>query len=148
LDESHDGSRKVKVVDRRKFTADGQPREPKRAARPPAEQPPPERAQPRAEQQVASDSVGSAGATEESSPSPSPETSSHFLGLVAMLVQHAELLIMGAEGLPPRPEEARTVIDFLGALEEKTAGNLTKDEHQALTSVLYQLRSLYVQKKP
>jgi hypothetical protein len=69
------------------------------------------------------------------------------LGLVAMLAQQAEILLAGAEGLPARPDEARTVIDFLGALEEKTAGNLSQEEQQLLSSVVYQLRSLFLQKK-
>jgi hypothetical protein len=65
-----------------------------------------------------------------------------------MLAQQAELLLEGAEGLPARPEEARTVIDFLGALETKTSGNLTDDESRVLSSVVYQLRSLFLQKNP
>lgn len=142
MDESNGGSRTVKVVDRRKFTADGDLREQKRpekpAAAPPAQEdsPGPDESVPRREAPAGEPSGGAAGAT-----------SSHFLGLVAMLVQHAELLLVGAEDLTPRPEEARTVIDFLGALEEKTAGNLSREEEQALSSVLYQLRALYVQKK-
>jgi hypothetical protein len=63
-----------------------------------------------------------------------------------MLAQQAELLMVGAEGLPARPDEARTVIDFLGALETKTAGNLTDEESRVLSSVVYQLRSLFLQK--
>jgi hypothetical protein len=62
-----------------------------------------------------------------------------------MLAQQAELMLTGAEGLPPHPEEARRLIDCLGALEAKTRGNLSREESQILTKVLYQLRSSFVQ---
>ncbi len=41
---------------------------------------------------------------------------------------------------------AKQIIDTLGMLEEKTKGNLDKDEEQLLKSVLYDLRMRYVQK--
>ena len=62
-----------------------------------------------------------------------------------MVAQQAELMLTGAEGLPPHPEEARRLIDSLGALEVKTRGNLSLEESQALSTVLYQLRSSFVQ---
>ncbi len=152
MDERNGGPSKVKVVDRRKFTADGEPRELERTERPAPDraaggpQRPPVKQDPAPERSPGAG--GPPSGTPEPGPSRPPETSSRFLGLVAMLTQHAELLLLGAEGLPPRPDEARTVIDFLGVLEEKTTGNLTRQEGEALSSVLYQLRALYVQKKP
>lgn len=41
---------------------------------------------------------------------------------------------------------AKQIIDTLGMLEEKTKGNLDKDEERLLKSVLYDLRMRYVQK--
>ena len=38
-------------------------------------------------------------------------------------------------------------IDILGMLEEKTRGNLTKDEESLLKNILYDLRMLYVREK-
>ncbi|MEJ2582889.1 MAG: DUF1844 domain-containing protein [Acidobacteriota bacterium] len=38
------------------------------------------------------------------------------------------------------------MIDYLGVLEEKTAGNLSAEESDALTTVLYQLRTVFLQK--
>jgi uncharacterized membrane protein YgcG len=70
-----------------------------------------------------------------------------FLELVAMLAGQAELLLVGAEDLPARPEEAQRMIDYLGVLEEKTAGRLADDEAKLLSSVLYQLRTFYLQRK-
>ena len=39
---------------------------------------------------------------------------------------------------------AKQTIDILGMLEEKTSGNLTKDEDNILKNILYELRMLYV----
>ena len=145
MDDTREPSPKIKVVDRRKFTADGDPRA--------SEVPSPDRA---ANQPVASTTdrepaQPAVSAPPDEAPSASGsggESSQHFIGLVAMLAQQAEMLLVGAEGLPARPEEARTVIDFLGALETKTAGNLSSEESQVLSSVVYQLRSLFLQKNP
>lgn len=63
-----------------------------------------------------------------------------------MLAGQAELLMVGAEGLPAQPADAQRLIDYLGVLETKTAGNLSKEEGQALSNILYQLRSLFIQK--
>lgn len=41
---------------------------------------------------------------------------------------------------------ARHTIDVLAMLEEKTKGNLTKDEEDLLKNVLFELRMKYVQK--
>jgi hypothetical protein len=37
------------------------------------------------------------------------------------------------------------MIDYLGALESKTRGNLSAEEQQILSNVIFQLRALYVQ---
>ena len=63
-----------------------------------------------------------------------------------MLAGQAELLMVGAEGLPAQPEDAQRLIDYLGVIETKTAGNLSKEEGQVLSNILYHLRSLYLQK--
>lgn len=39
---------------------------------------------------------------------------------------------------------AKQTIDILVMLEEKTSGNLTKDEDNILKNILYELRMLYV----
>ncbi len=43
-------------------------------------------------------------------------------------------------------ELARHTIDVLGMLEEKTRGNLTKEEEEFLKNVLFELRMKYIQK--
>lgn len=42
---------------------------------------------------------------------------------------------------------AKQTIDILGMLEEKTKGNLTGDEKNLLSNILYDLRMRYIQKK-
>jgi Domain of unknown function (DUF1844) len=41
---------------------------------------------------------------------------------------------------------AKQTIDLIALLEEKTRGNLTKDEESLLKHILYDLRLRYVQK--
>ena len=43
-------------------------------------------------------------------------------------------------------EQARTLIDVLGMLKEKTKGNLTSEESEMLEGILYELRMKYVSK--
>jgi len=42
---------------------------------------------------------------------------------------------------------AKQTIDILSMLEEKTAGNLSKDEENLLKNILYDLRIIYVKEK-
>jgi hypothetical protein len=42
---------------------------------------------------------------------------------------------------------AKQTIDILGMLEDKTRGNLTKDEETMLKNILYDLRMIYVKEK-
>jgi hypothetical protein len=137
---------KIKVVDRRKFSAEGDPLE---APAPAAEE--------------ASEAAATAASLEEPAvepeapvqePDPVPPPKGHraqpsqdFLELVTMLAGQAELLLVGAEDIPAQPAEAQRLINYLGVLEEKTAGNLTDDESKVLSSVLYQLRTFFLQRK-
>lgn len=127
MSDSEGSSSKIKVVDRRWFTEEGDPRPDRPAGAQPA--------------------AGSAAAAPGPAPAKAtpPATSQDFVAIVAMVAQQAELMMVGAEGLPPHPEEARRLIDCLGALELKTQGNLSPEESQILSSVLYQLRSAFVQ---
>ena len=68
-----------------------------------------------------------------------------FLVLVAGLAQQAEVLLTGGHGMTAQPEEAQRVIEYLAMLETKTAGNLSAEEKQVLSGVIFQLRSLFVQ---
>jgi len=137
--------RKVKVVDRRKFTSDGEPRAESGAsrdinasARTPPASPGPQQAETQQTHQKTQTPPSPKGQRDESS--------SRFLELVATLAGQAELLMVGAEDFPAQPSDAQRLIDYLGVLETKTAGNLSEKEGQVLSNILYQLRSLYLQK--
>lgn len=119
-----------KVVDRRRFAAEGEPAPEGDAA--PAGEPAP----------------GSAPAPEAARPAAQPPPAS-FAALVQMLAMSA-LDALGAvpgEGGAARPPDlplARHAIDLLGVLEAKTSGNLTPDEARLLEQALFDLRMLAV----
>jgi hypothetical protein len=77
----------------------------------------------------------------------------HFASLVLGLAQQAEAVLGGQ--LPPGAEKlddprklAQTLIDTLGMLAEKTAGQLDPDEKQLLDQAVTSLRFRYVQTMP
>lgn len=133
----------IRVVDRRMFTADGELRpgfepeektEPARPAAPiPAAAPPP----------VAGQAAAPPREDEEAS-------SQAFIGLVSFLASNVYAALgvdpITGEGLPRKePAAARQMIDWLGALEQKTRGRLTFEESDLLSRVLYELRLAYVE---
>jgi hypothetical protein len=78
---------------------------------------------------------------------PLPEA--NFLTLVFSLYTHAQIFL----GVIPNPitqqpeqdlPQAKYNIDLLGILREKTRGNLSQEEEQALEGILYELRMNYV----
>ena len=97
-------------------------------------------------ERVEKEAPGAAKTKEEFLP---PEASfSFFVTTLAMQITIAfgdmadPQLNKKQENLP----QAKFLIDILGVLEEKTKGNLTKEEHGLLESILYELRMRYVQK--
>lgn len=73
----------------------------------------------------------------------------HFASLVLGLATQAEQALAGQlpGGVPATlsaREVARSLIDTLGMLEQKTRGNLEADEQKLLTEVLTQLRFRFV----
>jgi hypothetical protein len=74
-----------------------------------------------------------------------------FTTLVLSLQQSA-FLLMGLkeeEGLEVEVDldGARVQIDLLAMLQEKTSGNLSDEEERLLRTVLYELRTAYVETK-
>ena len=82
-----------------------------------------------------------------------PPVQASFVTLVAELAMQASLF-MGEIPDPNTKEpiedlnRAKYLIDELGMLEEKTAGNLTPEESSALKNVLFELRMKYLKKAP
>ncbi len=151
MDDAKAAPPKIKVVDRRKFTEDGEQREnftspetepnvgeatvvdpspqPAVSDEPSPEIPPPPEAEPQPTAPAGSESL--------------PE----FVELVLMLAQQAELLLVGGEGFPAQPAEAKRTIDYLGVLENKTRGNLSSEEEKILSNIVFQLRTAFLQRK-
>lgn len=73
----------------------------------------------------------------------------HFASLVIGLAHQADQALAGnlppgAPGNPDAREVARTLIDTLGMLEEKTRGQLDPDEQRLLTEALTGIRFRFV----
>jgi hypothetical protein len=137
-DEKNDD--KVRVVDRRWFTAEGDLKDgaPGAAAAPqPAAVPPP--SEPEPQSPTGEESPRPTGGTDQ------PPSKVSFLDLVDFLAQQAVALLSGqVPGRGRDPAMARFFIDLLGVVQEKTAGQLAPEETRYLEDVLYQLRSLFV----
>lgn len=156
MSEPGEGSRKIKVVDRRRFDERGE----LRPDRPPATEPgpsdgpstntaapapgPPQKVGDSAARPATAPPAETATRQASAGERQSATTSPLFLDLVAGLAQQAEILLLGAEGLPAQPKEAQRVIEYLAMLETKTAGNLSMEEQQVLSNVVFQLRALYL----
>jgi hypothetical protein len=135
---------KIKVVDRRLFTADGARRqaedgvspEPELEAEPPADLGRPDAAPPES--------------GFDHRPVEEPE-GVDFTLLINAMAQPVVILLDEVPQDDPREnqarlEQARLQIDFLDLLRVKCRGNLTREEEKLLDQVLYQLRMLFVQK--
>ena len=141
-------SPKVKVSDRRRFSAEGEPleetdTEPTQQAAEGSstadeasapEPPPPESAE--------ADTTPSEGRGTPPLPPASFETLVLSLGMQAQF----ELGFGGqADQEPPNLDVARHSIDMLSVLQEKTKGNLSMEESRLLENTLTELRFRYVQ---
>ena len=143
------------VSDRRHFTSEGEVRksdadEPPAASRPPAEaaaapSAPPLAVSPPADAPPATESAPSA-ADESADDEPGSRFPSDFLGLLISLGAQGSMLLMGGpEGEPPDLEGARSLIELLAVLKEKTEGRRTPQEDQLIEGLLYELRMAFVQ---
>lgn len=140
------------VVDKRRFTSEGErrpeaaveaPSTPQRELTPapsePSKSPPaPESEAARTARQAYERQAGSA-----------PKQEADFETLVLSLSTSAMYqlgLVQDPAGapIPTDLEAARHTIDILGILQKKTRGNLTPQEEQLLEQVLYELRLAYV----
>jgi hypothetical protein len=133
------------VKDRRMFSEDGQKAESADEETPAA---------PEAEEQAEDDrktETAQASATDGPDQEP-PLPEINFATFVVSLNASA-LLHLGAIEDPTTGKKdknlamAKQTIDILSMLEEKTAGNLSKDEENLVKSILYDLRIIYVKEK-
>jgi len=152
---------RLKVTDRRKFTADGTPRnsEPADAPTPaptPAPLPTPAPATGNQETIAGTHTPPPVEPGTDEPRDAAPQSSVADLPRdFSAFVEGMHLEAMLYLGALPDPrsgevtedvELARYKIDLLAMIQEKTQGNLSDDEKQQLEGVLYQLRTVYVQK--
>jgi len=137
--------KKIRVVDRRMFTADGELR-PDFQAEEAAEAPkaPPPAAPP------AGPTPAAPAAPDTPSGEPERATSQAFVTLVSFLatnVYHAlGIDPMTGKSLARRDTAAaQQMIEWLAVLEQKTRGNLNFEETDLLSRALYELRMSYVE---
>jgi len=136
--EEREESKGFKVTDRRSFTPTGERREDVDVS----------------EEAAPAESVESPAEPRPRAAGPSrgaqPARDLGFLELLSLLATQASLGLGGAHPVTGESHEdletARAMISMIEVLEEKTEGNLTPDEQQALESVLYQLRMQFVSK--
>lgn len=133
-------SGRVRVVDRRWFTSDGEEREGAVQQPPPAAPPAPEPVAETAKPADVSSSTGTQSTPVEDRLS---DSQVGVLDLIDFLAQQAVAFISGQ--VPGRGRDlvsARYLIDLLGVLQEKTKGQLSIQEARVLDDVLFQLRTL------
>ncbi len=87
--------------------------------------------------------------TQEEKPARGPLPKGNFAALISMLTTQTFfalglLQVKGQEKKEPDLEMAKYNIDMLETLEEKTKGNLTKEEETVLSNTLNELRMGYV----
>ncbi len=130
-----------KVDDRRMFTQEGEPVD-RRAGEPAGQAPGPSRTE-------AGKPVGQEGPAQQAGEE--EQETVDFASFVLSLATSA----MAYLGEVPDPasgnkvenlEGAKQMIDILSMLQEKTKGNLDKDEDRLISSLLYELRMKYLSK--
>ena len=140
------------VVDKRRFTPEGErrpeaaveaPSTPQRKPIPAPSEPPKSPPAPESE------AARTARQAYERQAGPPPKQEADFETLVLSLSTSAMYqlgLVQDPAGapIPTDLEAARHTIDILGVLQKKTRGNLTPQEEQLLEQVLYELRLAYV----
>ena len=127
------------VSDRRHFTSEGEVRK-SDADEPPAA------SRPAAEAVVTAAAPPAAASDAEVDDERGSRFPSDLLGLLISLGAQGSMLLMGGpEGEPPDLDGARSLIELLGVLKEKTEGRRTPQEDQLIEGLLYELRMAYVQ---
>lgn len=141
VNDQSDPSGQVKVIDRRWFTADGSLRNEREMQTSPTSTQAPISTQVPGQDEKAAESRPGRDADPSRGSRQVPTSSPVFLELLALLAQQAQVLLAGGPGTPRQPEQAQRLIEYLAALEHKTRGNLSAEEAQTLSSVLFELRS-------
>lgn len=139
--------RGFRVVDRRRFTEDGETRDDAPADPEPVAAPEPVKpSAPEARAETPKPAPAET-ATEEI---PEPTGRIDFISFIASLATNA-MAALGAlpeaqsQGMPRNPELAREYIDIISMLHYKTQGNLSPQEAAAMSRITSDLKMAYVQ---
>jgi hypothetical protein len=143
MDESETKDKGFKVEDRRRFSAEGELK--------PEYQGPEEREAPPAAAQTQPKAEPRAAAAEKQAAGERKPSEMSFVGFLLGL--STQVLIHLGEIPDPATGEskcdlpaAQQLIDLLGVLQDKTKGNLDRDEQSMLDSILFDVRVKYVEK--
>ncbi len=151
-EKSEEESRGFKVSDRRlsvRGYEDEEPSSPESSVPPPGPDSPPA-AEETPAPPAAESLPGQSGEAEPPDAPPEDPEAKHFETLLAILQGNA----LSAMGLNPQtgervgepePQSAKMMVDLIGMMKEKMAGNLTEDEDKLITQILSDLRMIYVQ---
>jgi hypothetical protein len=152
MSEEEQEKKGFRIVDKRRFNSEGEaradaPERPEPPARPAA---PPRQAPPPAQGQRADARGGPPPADQPPSRREQRSEGMDFISFVASLATQA-LAALGAlpearaQGMPVSIEMAREYIEIIAMLQEKTRGNLSREEDAALQRVMTELRMVYVE---
>ncbi len=143
---------KIKITDKRKFEADGTPREPA------GQEPAPEKADAGATTQDATEpepeQIGDVEPKEDAEPLGEGEASEIEIDFKTFIISLGTQAMMFL-GFVPDPvskelevslPQAKQMIDIIAILQQKTEGNLDKDEAKLLESLLFDLRMQYIER--
>jgi hypothetical protein len=146
----------IRVVDRRMFTPEGELRPEYQAESDTRVEPPPAAAAapPAATPRVGEESPAEPAVSEKEPPGSEDRGPAEPRTAFALIVQMLAMPAYAALGMVPDPATGRRrveravaqeMIDLLAALEQKTRGNLSFEESNFLSRVLYDLRLAFVE---
>jgi hypothetical protein len=148
-----------RVIDRRRFAPDGSEREPESSPEdeePPRPPPGPDSTPPSdrgasARAEPGGDEADRLGRPQGAPYDPEEAAGQPSFATLVLSLSTQALMCLGeiaeAPGAEPHQDlvAARSIIDLLAVLEQKTKGNLTEDEEALLERILYDLRMRFVQ---
>ncbi len=148
MSEEEQEKKGFRVVDKRRFNSEGETRadaperpEPKVEPAPAPRQPPP---------QAQRTDARAPAHPEDAQPHQQRGGGMDFISFVASLATQA-LAALGAlpearaQGMPVSIEMAREYIEIIAMLQDKTRGNLSREEDAAMQRVMTELRMVYVE---
>jgi hypothetical protein len=148
MSESENETKGFKVTDRRKFMEDGEPRPEADAS---SDKKTPLEEEPAGKETEPRKSSATKEEPESTEPKVGPPPDVRFLDLVNMLATHA--FVQLGDVVDPTSGEraenlqgAQVMIGFLTLMQEKTKGNLDKEEEKFLEEMLYNLRMRFLTK--